>query len=127
MWTSGFHNLLVHITSTSKSLAKDLQCLHIYFFSCHILLVDLDYIRQRLKESLIDRCRNYMSTDWLPQDDAKTIPVQGFYTEPCWNKTVKKGLNDQEVFMKGGLYEIFKDEKQKTKRILAEGVNLIDL
>ena len=62
-----------------------------------------------------------MSTDWLHQDDAKTIPVQGFYTEPCWTKTVKKCLHDQKVFMKGGLYEIFKGEKQKTKRILAEG------
>ena len=52
----------------------------LFLFSRLIFVIDLDNIRQRLKESLIDRCRNYMSTDWLPQDDAKTIPVQGFYT-----------------------------------------------
>ena len=92
-------------------------------FYFRVLLVDLEQIRKRLKESLVDRCKNYMSTDWLPQDDAKTVTVQGYYTEPCWKRIVKKGVQDRRCYMKDGLYEIFKEETRKRKRILAEGMN----
>ena len=63
------------------------------------LLTDAEYLKKCLKESLIGRCKDFMSTDWLPvdADESKSFPVQVCYTEPCWTRTCKGGVEDKQV------------------------------
>ena len=86
-----------------------------------MLFSDREQIRKEIKQSLTDRCKSFLSNDWLPEDaeGSKTFPVQGFYVEPDWTRTVGKGLKDKHVPM-DKLYDIFNIHGQND-RVLAEG------
>ena len=94
-----------------------------YFQVClHFILPDLENIHTKLKDSIIGRCKNFMSNDWLPKDcqGYKTIPVQGYYIEPRLTRTVKKGLKDEQVSM-NRLYDVFTFHTKSKTKILAVG------
>ena len=83
--------------------------------------LDLEEIQGDLKQSLRDRCENFMSNDWLPEDAEGNlkIPVQGNYMEPDWTRTEKSGIQEKQ-FSVNRLYDIFNIYKDKS-RIVAEG------
>ena len=86
------------------------------------MFVDFHHFQGCLRESLQNRCKNYMSNDWLPEDSAKSIPIRGYYEEQRWTKTVKEGLEDKRISL-GGVYDIFSTDTNDKKqlKILIEG------
>ena len=87
-----------------------------------IFFSDKQKIQDKLKQSLRDRCENFMSNDWLPEDAEghKPILIDKFYMEPDWTRTEEGGLEDTQVPMKS-LYEIFDIYEKSNSRIIAEG------
>ena len=87
-----------------------------------IFFSDKQKIQDELKQSLRDRCENFMSNDWLPEDAEghKRILIDKFYMEPEWTRTEKGGSVDKHVPMKR-LYDIFDRHKKSNSRIIAEG------
>ena len=81
----------------------------------------LKYIRTCLKETLTERYKDYMSTDWFPKDD-RWGSFKHVYMEPCWTRTVKGNLRHYHDSM-DRLYEIFARFKDE-RRVLAEGIFL---
>ena len=99
------------------------DCFLVTWFAQHIshfTFSDLVEIRTRLKDAIIGRCKNFMSTDWLPPSTARSIPVQTAYVEPCWTRTVKGTLQDEQVPM-DKLYDIFDIYKNKKTKVLLSG------
>ena len=75
------------------------------------------------KESLILRCRNSLSIDWLT--DGKSFPLQGFYVGLDWTKTIKRALKDERVPM-SSIHDLFKNLKANSEpfRILIKGTRI---
>ena len=59
-----------------------------------------------MKRQLRRRCRNALSTDWLPDEKAKTFPLRDYYSDLGWKKRVKKAMRDTRVELKR-IYDIF--------------------
>ena len=53
-----------------------------------------------MKKELHRRCKNALSTDWLPDEKAKTFPLRDYYSDLGWNKKVKKAIRDTTFGMK---------------------------
>ena len=75
-------------------------------------------LREYLKKNQLERFKKFMSTDWLPLEEAR-IYSNYVYTEPCWTRTKKGILLNRKVDM-DRFYDIFTIYKEKG-RVLAEG------
>ena len=54
------------------------------------------YIQRHLRVSLRRRCRNALSTDWLPVDrtKAKSFPLRHYYVGLKQRKKIKRAMKD---------------------------------
>ena len=75
-------------------------------------------LREYLKKKQMEGFKKFMSTDWLPLEEAR-IYSNHVYTEPCWTRTKKGILLNRKVDM-DMFYDIFTIYKVKG-RVLAEG------
>ena len=57
----------------------------------------LGFIRKVVKREMRRRCKNALSTDWLPDEKAKTFPLREYYSDLGWKKKVKKAIKDTSV------------------------------
>ena len=75
------------------------------------------------KESLRRRLRNFLTTDWLPHDKAKTFPLRGYYVNLDWLKKIKKAMKDELVPM-SKIHDLFKqiDIRPEPISILMTGI-----
>ena len=55
------------------------------------------------------RCRNALSTDWLPDEKAKTFPLRDYYSDLGWKKKVKRAMRDTSVRLKR-IHDIFNND-----------------
>ena len=65
------------------------------------------------KESLIRRCRNALSTDWLPEDKTRTFPLKEYYVQLEWERKIKKVLKDEQVSM-NRIHDLFNLKMETT-------------
>ena len=65
-------------------------------------------LRTRLKVALRRRCRNFLSTDWLPVDNARNFPLREHYVEGNWTKKIKKARRDVRHKMER-IHDIFEN------------------
>ena len=79
--------------------------------------------RRYNKESLRRRLRNFLSTDWLPHEKAKTFPLRGYYVNLDWLKKIKKAMKDELVPM-SRIHDLFKqlDIQPQPINILTTGI-----
>ena len=70
-----------------------------------------DYTRYN-KESLRMRLRNFLSTDWLPLDKAKTFPLRGYHVNLDLYQRRRRILQDTFVPLKG-LHELLQSSESE--------------
>ena len=68
------------------------------------------------KESLRRRLKNYLSTDWLPHDRAKTFPLRGYYVNLDLLKKIKKATEDEPISL-GRIHDLFTQLEMQPKPI----------
>ena len=67
---------------------------------------DFSEVRALTKRSLQKQWKNTLSHDWIPRDKAKTFPLEDFYVELTWTRTVKGAIRNEREPMKS-LHEVF--------------------
>ena len=70
-----------------------------------------NWLQKHLKEAMYRRCRNFLSTDWLPVEKAKSFQLQDYYVEGTWLKHVNTARRFHKDKMED-LQEVFKDIKR---------------
>ena len=70
---------------------------------------DFSFIKKLVKRQLRRRCKNALSTDWLPDEKAKTFPLRDYYSDLGWKKKVKRAMRDSSVDLKR-IRDIFDSE-----------------
>ena len=79
----------------------------------------LNELQKDTKQSLIIRCQNCMSHDWLWR--GKAIPLRGYYVGLDWLRRIRKGHKDERVSL-NRIHDIFKGvDRMKGVRILING------
>ena len=76
------------------------------------LSADFSFIKKLVKRQLRRRCRNALSTDWLPDEKAKSFPLRDYYSDLGWKKKVKKAMRDTSVELKR-IHNIFDNDYEE--------------
>ena len=76
------------------------------------LLGNFNFIRKLVKRQLRRRCRNALSTDWLPDEKAKTFPLRDYYSDLGWKKKVKRAMRDTSIELKR-IHDIFNNDYEE--------------
>ena len=88
---------------------------HYVYFASISSTVLAEYQRYN-KESLRRRLKNYLSTDWLPHDQAKTFPLRGYYVNLDLLKKIKKATEDEPISL-GRIHDLFKQLEMQPQAI----------
>ena len=73
------------------------------------------------KQSLERMWRNNLSNDWMSRDKASSFPVDRFYVNLMWTKTVKGVLKNEKQEL-SSIFEILQTTERKAINILVEGI-----
>ena len=98
-----------------------INCLWIHHELNLFHVTEFAEIQRWNKESLIFRCRNSLSHDWLPEERARSFSLRGYYVNLNWLKIIKHVMSDERVPMRR-IHDIFVNlQRNQPVRILVTG------
>ena len=84
------------------------------------------YFIEYTKESLNLTWKNYLSNDWLRRDKANSFPVDKFYVNLNWTKTVKGPWKNRTLRLRS-IFDVLQVAGPTAVNILIEGENFSNI